>query len=426
MASFMPGSTIYHFIYRKGQVKENKDGRICVQFDGSGRIFNKCDQNVKIFESEEKMFDVLSVEGILEKQEIKDFYNNIGSKDSMINTYVTMAINIFEKDEIRYYYLLEDSVKKLLKYNILKDPRIKLVIDNLIKKRKYSICFGISLKSDSIQFLTKTFEEFQKKQKDSKKQTDRLEKLIEQCNQSYQDYNSGVNFKAGIVYIIQQNNNFLSSAIIQHFFDLFAKDDEIKKKLHEFASQIETENDKLKHIIEKRNIEEFIHFTNIHNIESILNYGLVPRKIHDERNIKAIPSDKENRLLSCISLSITFPNYKMLYAKKKQMGDLFILLIIDKSFLYEKVLKRYFPTNASSFMHWDCSSSDWKYSSSCYRGIKAFEKMFIGPERQERKLPDNYTYDPQAEICFEGIIDTKYIKKSVFKQMKIEYGFKKY
>ena len=281
MASFMPGLTMYHFIYRKGQVKDIKDGRICVQFANSGKCFNNCDLNVKIFESEEKMFDVLSVEGILEKQDIKDFYNNIGSKNYMINTYVTMSLNIIEDDKIKYYYLLEDSVKKLLKYNIQKEQKVECVIDRLISIRKFSICFGISLKSDSIQFLTKTFEKFQEKHKDSKKQTEELEKLIEQCN------NSGANFKAGIVYIIQQNITYLSSEKVKEFFDLLSKDDEIRKKLHEFASQIETENDKIKHIVDKRSIEELIHFTNIRNIESILKYGLVPRKFHDEKNIKS-------------------------------------------------------------------------------------------------------------------------------------------
>lgn len=70
--------------------------------------------------------------------------------------------------------------------------------------------------------------------------------------------------------------------------------------------------------IEKRKIKKLIHFTSVSNLESILKKGLLSREMLEEKNIKFECTDMQryDGKKDCISLSIEYPNFKMLNFKK--------------------------------------------------------------------------------------------------------------
>ena len=75
------------------------------------------------------------------------------------------------------------------------------------------------------------------------------------------------------------------------------------------------EKEKIMQIASERRIENLIHFSNAVNIPNILSYGLLPR---DELDYDMIDYDfndelRLENLYNAISVSITFPNYKMFY-----------------------------------------------------------------------------------------------------------------
>ena len=85
--------------------------------------------------------------------------------------------------------------------------------------------------------------------------------------------------------------------------------------------------------VEARKICHLVHFTPVENVESIRDKGLLSRSVLDINDLEYIYTD-EQRLdggLNWISLSVSFPNYKMFYAKrellKRKVGGWAVMLI---------------------------------------------------------------------------------------------------
>lgn len=173
----------------------------------------------------------------------------------------------------------------------------------------------------------------------------------------------------------------------------------------------------------ERGIEWLVHFTHIENLESILEYGIIPRLQTEQLNESlgggfifpdSVRADGKNA--SC--LSIMFPNYKMLWHKRQMYSDedwVFLLLLPD--ILWECDCA-FYPTNAAStgLNHRPVEN---------FQTAAAFEAMFddtvIRETRFERekisRSADLKAYlptDVQAEVLVFNNISTDYIAECYF------------
>ena len=162
-----------------------------------------------------------------------------------------------------------------------------------------------------------------------------------------------------------------------------------------------------------RGIKILVHFTRIENLPSISKRGLLTRKNLDDQSFKYSFNDDTRRdnVTNSLSLSITFPNYKMFYKYRKNSEDNLAIILLDA----EKVLANL----PCVFNYTNASSNEIKDVPKEKRmTLDAFEKMFYEPDGSSRKLRNlkaNETTDPQAEIlCLEDI-PLKYFVGIVFK-----------
>lgn len=182
-----------------------------------------------------------------------------------------------------------------------------------------------------------------------------------------------------------------------------------QKVLKEYEQEQQKERErienikKLKETAERRGIRFFVHFTNVENLESILQHGLLTRQALKDNGFTFYFTDlgRFDRVLDSISLSVTFPNYKMLYMKKQLYSDAKWCVLLIKA---EDVLDKpcfFNQTNAASKgVHKDSTA-------------EAFEDMFadkVGQYDRSKLVScgysngDNFATDPQAEVlCCSSI-----------------------
>lgn len=156
-------------------------------------------------------------------------------------------------------------------------------------------------------------------------------------------------------------------------------------------------------ILIERNINEIVHFTKIENLDSILEYGLLSKNILEEQRINYLYSDnyRYDNKLDFICNSITFPNYKMFYAKRQEdIRQKWAVITIDADILLHKLDTEFYKKNRASLEIYE----DDRY----YRSNEAFNSMFSLINR-DLYIPDSYTTDPQAEVLIKDIIIPDYI-----------------
>ncbi|MGO2962939.1 MAG: DarT ssDNA thymidine ADP-ribosyltransferase family protein [Carnobacterium maltaromaticum] len=169
----------------------------------------------------------------------------------------------------------------------------------------------------------------------------------------------------------------------------------------------------IKNILVKRNIEHLVHFTNVKNVESIMQNGIIPVKNHKEYNVTAFVNDKirDDELMEMTSFSVEFPNYKMLSKLKLNYPEEeWVIFFLRSSIILDKT---------SLFCYDNASNKEIKELSKTSRQeYEMFEKMFSDidgyPLRAKTRLKRYFTTSPQAEILIEGNIDLNYIEKIVF------------
>jgi hypothetical protein len=165
---------------------------------------------------------------------------------------------------------------------------------------------------------------------------------------------------------------------------------------HEFKRRVE-----IKRVISARKIKHLIHFTRLENVVGIFNHGLLSRAECQKLNLGSVNSDefRLDSLETRTCLSISFPNYKMLYSKTNALtSPEYCLLFIRPRVLYKNHCL-FSPGNAASASFKDAAlGGGWN-------GI-ALEKMFneIYDIRSRSGIPDSYPTDPQAEVLLEGRI----------------------
>ena len=177
----------------------------------------------------------------------------------------------------------------------------------------------------------------------------------------------------------------------------------------------------LKAELNQRGIKSLVHFTSVNNIPSIIQYGILSRNELDNQGISYQYNDimRLDGRLDAISLSVTFPNYKMFYRSRKVSDTNWVVIIIDPNIiLYADCL--FYSTNAANR---DMHLID---QNEC-KTLKAFKSMFYDHEtRKTRKINDNETTDPQAEIQLVGKIPINMIKSAVFEDEVVLDQYREY
>lgn len=201
-------------------------------------------------------------------------------------------------------------------------------------------------------------------------------------------------------------HNYLKKTLIETFTAEKYSPVEITKLLSNIRKRpCTSENSKaIKEKVIEQKIPHLVHFTRLDNVKSILTYGIMPRS-HLELKVvnmvvNPIFSDKNRfdqaKENSCFS--ITFPNYKMLYKKRKESKKEWVILLINPCIM-EEINFNFFKTNAAR------SGAD-----NLQLGAFGLDAMFTKPElRSYLKLSSQETTDPQAEAMEDSIIEPKYI-----------------
>jgi hypothetical protein len=154
--------------------------------------------------------------------------------------------------------------------------------------------------------------------------------------------------------------------------------------------------------IAKRKITQLLHFTRLENLESILTHGLLSRRDVEQAAI-GIPNDayRHDGHTDANCLSVTFPNYKMLYRLRCENKDSrWVIVGVHPSVLW---------TKRCAFCVENASNGNVSSIPIAQReGVAAFEKMFDPwpgkPSRAELGLTDALPTNPQAEVlCFDRI-----------------------
>ena len=181
-----------------------------------------------------------------------------------------------------------------------------------------------------------------------------------------------------------------------------------KLKLAELQRPVRETQVAIQNIVARRNIKVLCHFTHIRNIPSILANGVLPRNEVERRELQSTFSDsfRFDRLLSWVSVSISFPNYLMLYQKTGALSRAdYCVCLIDPSILWKKECL-FSPRNAArNGLREIILQHGWSAA--------ALEMMFddipMIPARAGRTLPDSYPTDPQAEVMVPEKISAKAI-----------------
>jgi hypothetical protein len=169
--------------------------------------------------------------------------------------------------------------------------------------------------------------------------------------------------------------------------------------------------------LKERNIENLMHFSRARNLKNLIRYGILPIEELRNRNVETVIND-DKRLDFCTSassVSIEFPNYKMLY--KLRMADQnedWIIIRLKSDVIIEKKCAFCFD-NASKENISDIPIEERSK-------LDMLKKMFADiegyPTRKERKLRRFYTTLPQAEVLVFGTIEIKYFESIIFKDEK--------
>lgn len=192
---------------------------------------------------------------------------------------------------------------------------------------------------------------------------------------------------------------------------------------HHFAyANMPDDIDEIIKYLDSRNITCLLHFSPICNLDSILKNGICSRDYCNSYNITFQHTDEKrlDDLKYLISLSISFPNYQMRHKKEKEMKQRFIIIEIDPS-----IIKK-FGVCERRFCNMNAAST--KIDKIIGPNLKHLKSMFSSEsERKIRKLPLQYTTDPQAEVLLKGPIPVEYIKKIYFDNSRdFSYYFEKY
>ncbi len=174
---------------------------------------------------------------------------------------------------------------------------------------------------------------------------------------------------------------------------------------------------RLRAILKERKIDALIHFTRLENLASILNYGLMARKMIEtdarigrvQTNQPELPSEWQ----SMIALNISFPDYRLFYRMQEQRGYEWVVLVYDAALLTQQSFFSFiFP--AANLIRTPIFAKEiapWLQS------VSTFEDLFKDTDTVRRRLlqiPDAYPTHPYSELLVPGTIANQYLKEVHF------------
>jgi hypothetical protein len=178
-----------------------------------------------------------------------------------------------------------------------------------------------------------------------------------------------------------------------------------------------TENDaktEIRQMAKERHIPNLVHFTLRKNLRSILEKGLISRADLEASGSRFSPGAEEPRIdeyRKGVSLSVSFPNYRMFYSVKSQSKEPWAVILLDIAVLW-KYDCAFFPSNSSKSEFQHTNSRQYK-SSSAFDLL--FSKEFDGVKRSE-SIGQYFTTDPQAEVVVFNKIPPLEIQSFAFER----------
>jgi len=167
----------------------------------------------------------------------------------------------------------------------------------------------------------------------------------------------------------------------------------------------------MKSVVTAREINHLLHFTPISNLKNILRLGFVPRKFLEMSGVKEIIKPKipdpfrYDGRRECFCLSISWPNYKTFYFKRKSMAEeeWVVLKLNIESIVQHKC--EFFKTNAAS-------------RQARKEGPNNIDELFYDEGiRQKLNLNNSFTTDPQAEVMSYSRIPPDWIEEIYIERM---------
>ena len=173
-----------------------------------------------------------------------------------------------------------------------------------------------------------------------------------------------------------------------------------------------------KEIVEERTIESLFHFTRVENLSSILRKGFLGRIQLVKRGIPFVPIDNSRKdgCPEAVCLTISFPNYKLFYPKRKYYQDRYgvdhnkwVVLLLEARLLWELDCA-FCKLNAAR-------SSESSLPLEYRRKPEALESMFgdLGDlKRWQLGMHPKYPSSPQAEVLVFDEIPITYLREVHF------------
>ncbi len=176
------------------------------------------------------------------------------------------------------------------------------------------------------------------------------------------------------------------------------------------VSKVSEEKIEIRALAQDLEIPHLVHFTRCDNLPSILRYGLSSVAICEAEGISGIRNDRVrlDGQPDGISLSITFPNYRMFYKYRQlQPSEDWAVILLSPKILWEKECSFYKYNAADSRMRHKVKSS--------LKTAEALQEMFETSENAREPWLRRYDpSDPQAEVMVYNTIEARFIETVAF------------
>ncbi len=160
----------------------------------------------------------------------------------------------------------------------------------------------------------------------------------------------------------------------------------------------------------RRSIPALFHFTQMRNLESIVEHGLVPRQALDDARHPYRPSDRFrlDGKPDTISLSISHVNYSMFEAKRlEDPSSEWVVLLLDPAILWEKHCR---------FCYRNAASKEMTSARGAQAGPKTFNWLFIAEDGTDCGWTPARN---DAEVLVYGNIEPHYIGAAWIDEMSL-------
>lgn len=171
------------------------------------------------------------------------------------------------------------------------------------------------------------------------------------------------------------------------------------------------EQRQIKNIIERHEITELVHFTDVANVDSIKKYGILPKAELEQRGLKYMQNDpyRFDKHCDAISISITHINKFLLrsfFYKQILLNP--VAFHIDPAILYKEIKTEriYCITNAAT--HDAPKGPNLSDFEAMFNDKVEYTTTFEKKTFTRKNKSINETTDPQAEILFCGRISPEY------------------